>query len=70
MDTPAPPDITGGGALNGTRKFTLAAFASVCAMILCWWHRIDGQVWMGAQGLILGLYGGANIWDKRWGGRG
>lgn len=55
---------------EGSRKFMLAAFASLCAMALCWWHRLTGGEWVTAQSLILGLYKAANIVDKKLGGAG
>lgn len=55
---------------NGQRKFILAAFASVCAVVLCWFGRLHGGEWVTAQSIILGLYKTANIVDKKLGGAG
>ena len=55
---------------NGQRKFVLAAFASACAGVLCWYGHLSGGEWVTAQSIILGLYKAANIVDKKLGGAG
>jgi hypothetical protein len=57
-------------ALAGNRKFILAAFASVSAGVLCYLGKITGGDWVAVQGLVLGLFGAANVIDKKLGGAG
>lgn len=53
-----------------TRKFVLAAFASLASTGLCWFMHISGGEWVAAQGLILSVHGITNIVDKHIGGAG
>jgi hypothetical protein len=55
---------------NGQRKFILAVMASASAGALCWAGHLSGAEWVTAQTLLLGLYGSANVIDKRMGGAG
>lgn len=57
-------------ALAGNRKFILACFASVSAGALCYLGKISGGEWVAVQGLVLGLFGAANVIDKKLGGAG
>ena len=52
------------------KQFILAAFASVCSVTLCWFGHISGSEYVTLQGLVLGLYGAANVVDKKLGGAG
>ena len=54
----------------GTRKFSLAVFASVATFVLAFLSKVSGAEWVAAQSLILGLYGAANVMDKKLGGAG
>lgn len=48
-----------------SRKFTLTAFASICAMVLCWYGKLSGGEWVTVQTMILGMYKAANVFDGR-----
>lgn len=47
------------------RKFTLAMIAMVTSVIALLTDHLSGGEWIGAIGVILGLYGGANVLEKR-----
>lgn len=51
--------------MNGYRKFALAAFASVCAVFLCYCGKLTGGNWVTAQSIILGLYKSADVLNRR-----
>ena len=53
-----------------TRKFILAGFASVVSVVLAFTGHLSGSEWVAAQSLILGLFGAANVADKKFGGGG
>ena len=53
-----------------TRKFILAAFASLTSVVLAFTGHLTGSEWVAAQSLILGLFGAANVADKKFGGGG
>ena len=55
---------------TGTRKFILACFGSGATFILAYLAKVSGAEWVSAQALILGLYGAANVMDKKLGGAG
>lgn len=69
-----PPNVTERSGvynkINGTRKFMLAAFGSLVSVGLCYFGHITGSEWVEVQALILALYGGANVMDKKFGGNG
>lgn len=48
-----------------SRKFTLAACASLVSHVALLTSIIEGGVWVAAQTLILGLYSAANVVEKR-----
>ena len=48
-----------------SRKFGLAAFASGCSAVALFMGIISGGEWVAAQTIILGLYGAANVWEKK-----
>ena len=48
-----------------SRKFLLAAFAELISSIALLLKTIDGGTWIAAITLILGLYGGATVADKK-----
>lgn len=54
----------------GWRKFSLAAAASLFSIVLCLHGDLTGEAWVMVQGIVLSLYGGSNIIDKRLGGAG
>lgn len=56
--------------LAGNRKFILACFASVSSVGLCYIGKLTGGEWVAVQSLILGLFGAANVVDKKLGGAG
>ena len=47
------------------RKYTLtwAIFAASCLFL--WFGKLDGGGWITLCTLILGIYAGANVWEKR-----
>lgn len=51
--------------MNGYRKFALASFASACAGFLCYTSHLNGGEWVTAQSIILGLYKGADVLNRR-----
>lgn len=63
-EAPTPP------FLGGNRKFILACFASVASVFLCYIGKISGGEWVAVQTLILGIFGAANVVDKKLGGAG
>ncbi len=48
-----------------SRKFRLALFASVVASIALFTIDFSGTTWVTAQSIILGLYGAANVGEKK-----
>lgn len=52
---------------NGGRKFLLAAVALLVSAIALFADKLDGDQWIWALGVILGLYGGANVGQKVFG---
>lgn len=48
-----------------SRKFLLAAFASVISSIALFTIDFTGTTWVSAQTIILGLYGAANVTNKK-----
>jgi len=51
-----------------SRKFALAAVAMLASVLALFLNKIGGGEWIGAIGVILGLYGGANVIEKKSGG--
>ena len=51
-----------------SRKFALAAVAMLASVLALFLDKIGGGEWIGAIGVILGLYGGANIMENKNGG--
>lgn len=51
--------------MTGYRKFALASFASACAGFLCYTSHLSGGEWVTAQSIILGLYKGADVLNRR-----
>lgn len=65
---PAVP-VAGTLAQNfASRKFAIAAFGSLAALGLTLTGHMTGAEWASAQEWILGLYGGANVVDRKIGG--
>ena len=54
----------------GTRKFSLAVFGSIASVILSFTGHLTGSEWVAVQSFLLGLYGAANVTDKKLGGAG
>lgn len=48
-----------------SRKFILAAFASIISSIALFSIDFSGTTWVSAQSIILGLYGASNVGNKR-----
>lgn len=48
-----------------SRKFILALLASVVASIALFTVDFSGTTWVSAQTIILGLYGAANVSNKK-----
>lgn len=48
-----------------SRKFLLASFASIIASIALFTIDFSGTTWVTAQSIILGLYGAANVGEKK-----
>lgn len=55
---------------KGWRKFALACFASVASVALAYSGKISGGEWVTLQTLVLGIFGAANVVDKKLGGAG
>jgi hypothetical protein len=55
---------------TGWRKFSLACFASVAGTVLCYVGKLSGSEWVAMQSLVLGIFGTANVIDKKFGGAG
>lgn len=70
MNVPAEVMESNPPMLAGNRKFILACFTSVSAVGLCYLGKITGGDWVGVQALVLGLFGAANVIDKKLGGAG
>lgn len=72
VGTPPSPVARGAAvsAGRGWRKYSLAVAASACSMVLCLHGNLTGEAWVMVQGIVLSLYGGSNIIDKRLGGAG
>lgn len=51
--------------MMGFRKYSLAAFASISALVLCWSGHLAGGHWVAAQSIILGLYKAADVMNRR-----
>lgn len=64
MEAAGPP------FLNGNRKFLLTLLASVASVFLCYIGKLSGSEWVMVQSAILGIYGVANVTDKKLGGAG
>ncbi len=47
-----------------SRKFFLAAFASIVATIALFTIDFTGSMWIASQSIILGMYGTSNIVNK------
>jgi hypothetical protein len=47
------------------RKFILACFFSLCGSIGFFLSRMDGSTYVAFTTLILGVYGAANVFDKK-----
>ena len=48
-----------------SRKFFLAAVSLACSAVGLFMGMIDGNAWFLSIGVILGLYGAANVAEKR-----
>lgn len=48
-----------------SRKFLLAVFFAVTGTLALFVGKIDGAVWVSMVGLVLGLYGAANVAYER-----
>lgn len=47
-----------------SRKFRLAAYFALISTIALFTHYIDSGVFASIVAIILGLYGGANVYEK------
>ena len=47
-----------------SRKFALAATSLVCSAVGLFMGMLDGNAWFLSVGVILGLYGAANVAEK------
>jgi len=48
-----------------SRKFLFAAFFSAMGTIGLFTSHLSGGEWIGLAGVVLGLYGAANVWEKK-----
>jgi uncharacterized membrane protein YccF (DUF307 family) len=48
-----------------SRKFLLALIASIVSSIALFTIDFSGATWVSAQSIILGLYGAANVTNKK-----
>jgi hypothetical protein len=48
-----------------SRKFWMAWFILINATAAMYWADMDGAVWVAACTLCLGVYGAANVAEKR-----
>ena len=48
-----------------SRKFFLAAVSLACSAVGLFMGMIDGNAWFLSIGVILGLYGAANVMEKK-----
>lgn len=48
-----------------SRKFLLALLASIVSSIALFTIDFSGATWVSAQSIILGLYGAANVTNKK-----
>lgn len=56
--------------MNVTRKFFLACFFAAGSFTLTLLGHLSGTEWVSVVTLILGVYGTANVVDKKLGGAG
>jgi len=52
------------GLLYGRRKFTIALLALIMTFVLAFCGIVSGGNWVTAVGLIVGLYGGAEMGEE------
>lgn len=52
-------------AKYSSRKFLLALIASIVSSIALFTIDFSGATWVSAQSIILGLYGAANVVNKK-----
>jgi hypothetical protein len=48
-----------------SRKFWMACFILFVSAIGLFWSLIDGGTWVAASSLCLGIYGAANVMEKK-----
>ncbi len=51
--------------MKGTRKFTVALLALGMSFVLALIGTLDGSEWVMAVGLVVGLFGAANVGEHR-----
>lgn len=56
--------------MNGTRKFMVTAFITVTGTAALFFGRLEQGGYVTLMTMVLGIYGAANIVDKKLGGAG
>ena len=52
-------------SLMRQRKYTLTWAIFTASCLFLWFGKLDGGGWITLCTLILGIYAGANVWEKR-----
>lgn len=58
-------NVTSPDSKYRSRKFFLACFSLITSAVGLFWGILDGGTWVAALSLVLGLYGAANVMEKR-----